>query len=205
MGRQTGDPVFNMAARAKGPVRGRFDGVVSISVNQGYFSDFYRGAEREYAHLVILARDDGDVLASEPPLPPHVLPSIFRPSLDGLSNGFQLSPTTVDGTKRIFGYEKVGPYPVVIGFGVTWHSAMLPWWRNMWGYGLVAGLSSLALLAVSGFAIRRIALEGRATVRWRRSAALLETEMGATCPHRGAAAPIAEDGGRGPAHRRHRA
>ena len=179
MGRRTGDPVFNMAARAKGPVKDRFDGVVSVSINQGYFSEFYRGTEREYAHLVILAREDGNVLASEPPVPMRVLPSngMFRLALESKSNGFQLHPSMVDGTERIFGYEKVGIYPVVVGFGVTWKSAMLPWWRNMWGYGLVAGLSSLALLAVSGFAIRRIALEGRATVRWRRSAALLETEM----------------------------
>jgi two-component system NtrC family sensor kinase len=179
IGRQTGDPVFNMAARAKGPIDNRFYGVVSVSINQGYFSDFYRGTEREYAHLVILAREDGSVLASEPAVPMRVLPSnaMFRLALASRSNGFQLHPAMVDGTRRIFGYEKVGAYPVVIGFGVSWQSAMLPWWRNMWGYGLVAGLSSLALLAVSGFAIRRIALEGRATVRWRRSAALLEAEM----------------------------
>ena len=54
---------------------------------------------------------------------------------------------------------------------------MYPWWRNMWGYGLVALLSSVALLGVSGFAIRRIALEGAATVRWRRAASRLEAEM----------------------------
>ena len=48
----------------------------------------------------------------------------------------------------------------------------------MWGYGLVALLSSVALLGVSGFAIRRIALEGTATVRWRRAASRLEAEMG---------------------------
>ena len=53
----------------------------------------------------------------------------------------------------------------------------MPWWRNMWGYGIVALLSSLVLLAVSGFAIRRIALEAAATVRWRRAASRLEAEM----------------------------
>ena len=44
--------------------------------------------------------------------------------------------------------------------------------------GLVAALSSLALLGVSGFAIRRIRLEGKATIKWRQSAARLKDEIG---------------------------
>ena len=88
-----------------------------------------------------------------------------------------MRPAVIDGVRRIFGFEKVGGYPVVIGFGITWKSALLPWWRNMWGYGLVAAFASLALLGVSGFAIRQIALEQRASERWRRSAAQLRTEM----------------------------
>ncbi len=179
IGRQVGTPVFNMAARVTGPVKGRFDGVVSISIKQGYFGDFYRETAREFAHLIVLAREDGTILASEPPMPSKFLPPGLRSRFAHLesSNGFQIYPSVADGTKRILAYEKVGDYPVMIGFGIKWQSAMTPWWRNIWGYGLVAGLSSLALLAVSGFAIRRIALEGRATDRWRRSTALLETEM----------------------------
>lgn len=178
-GRQSGKSVFNMAARISGPVPGRFDGVISISIDQRYFRDFYRDAEREYQHLTLLVREDGSVLVSDPEISTAMLPSntLFRLALESRSNGFLIQPSVLDGTKRIFGYEKVGAYPVVIGFGITWDSALAPWWRNMWAYGLVAVLSSLALLGVSGFAIRRIALEGRATGRWRRSAAQLESEM----------------------------
>ena len=179
MGRISGTPIFTMAERAESKVPGRFDGVVAVSIEQSYFKEFYSQAEREYSHLVILARTDGSVLASEPMLPSLVTPprAMFRLKLDAYSRDALVRPAVVDGVRRIFGYEKVGAYPVVIGFGITWQSALLPWWRNMWGYGLVAALSSLALLGVSGFAIRRIALEQRATERWRRSAAQLRTEM----------------------------
>lgn len=179
IGRITGEPVFNIAARAKSPKGNGFDGVVAIAINQAYFSDFYRDTEREYTHLIILSRDDGMVLASEPRLPTSRLApnTFFRLALESRARRLRIHPSVVDGMRRIFGYEKVGEYPVYIGFGVTWDSAMLPWWRNIWGYGLVAGLSSVVLLLVSSFAIRRIALEGRATARWQRTAAQLETEI----------------------------
>ena len=179
MGRLSGTPVFTMAQRVRSKVIGGFDGVVAVAIEQSYFREFYSQAEREYSHLVILARTDGGVLASEPMLPAVVTPprAMFRLKLDALSRDAVIRPGMVDGVRRIFGYERVGAYPVVIGFGITWKSALLPWWRNMWGYGLVAALSSLALLGVSGFAMRQIALEQRASERWRRSAAQLSTEM----------------------------
>ena len=178
LGRRAGEPIFSMASRVRAKVPGAFEGVVAVAIDQAYFDDFYRDIEREYEHLVILARTDGSVLASEPahmgnlPIdPPGELGPGARP------NSFVMRATLINGERRLFGYEKVGTYPVVIGFGVGLGTAMMPWRRNVWTYGLVAALSSLALLGVSGFAIRRIALEGQATRRWRRSAALLETEI----------------------------
>ncbi len=177
-GRRAGGPIFSMASRITGKTPGRFAGIVTIAINQSYFDDFYRAVEREAEHLIVLARDDGGVLASEPTPMGHLPPDVLSDLESGSrSNGFLMRPAVVDGETRLFGYEKVGSYPVVIGFGVSLRTAMMPWRRNMWTYGLVAVLSSLALLGVSGFAIRRIALEGRATRRWRHSAALLKTEM----------------------------
>ncbi len=177
-GERGDEPVFSMASRIEGKDAGRFAGVVHIAIKQSYFDAFYRAIERESEHLIVLARDDGSVLANEPTqmgdLPPDVMAALASGSR---SNGFLMRMSIVDGEKRLFGYEKVGPYPVVIGFGVSLRAAMMPWRRNVLTYGLVAVLSSLALLGVSGFAIRRIALEGRATRRWRHSAALLETEI----------------------------
>ena len=172
-------PVFNVAARLKGPIAEEFYGVIAVAIDKSSFMDFYRDDEHDNDHLVILARQDGGVLASEPvtrlvDLPPDAMLDLAR---ETRANGLTTSLSEMDGVKRIFGFEKVGAYPVVIGFGITASSALAPWWRNMWGYGLVAALSSLALLGVSGVAIRRIVLEGRATVRWRKSAALLKTEM----------------------------
>ena len=180
LGRRTGLPIFNMAERAKGPDASRFNGVVVISVDQAYFGGFYRNIEHQYAQTVILAREDGQVLASQPALDFNELPSTARvpPTASEDRTGVALVRSLrLDGRPLIFGSERVGDYPVVIGFGITWRSAFAPWWRNMIGYGLVAALSSLALLGVSGFAIRRIRLEGRATMSWRRTAALLEKEI----------------------------
>ena len=179
IGKLSGKAVFSIAARASGPNPDIFNGVVSVSIDQRYFTDFYRDTEREYDYLVVLAREDGAVLASEPPNSINRLPSnrLFQLAAESQEKGFLIRPALLDGKTRILGYDRVGAYPVVIAFGIPWASALAPWWRNVWGYSIVAALSSLTLLAVSGFAIRRIALEGKATARWRRSAAQLETEM----------------------------
>ncbi len=178
-GRRTGMAIFNMASRARGPDKNRFYGVVVISIDQAYFVDFYQNIEHQYAQSVVLEREDGSVLASQPPMTSVMMPSSAAlPSREEAEPGAALiQQSMVDGTQHIFGYQKVGAYPVVIGFGISWDSALAPWWRNMKGYGLVAALSSLALLGVSGFAIRRIRLEGKATVSWRETAALLKNEM----------------------------
>ena len=178
-GKMSGRSVFNIAARARGPNPDVFDGTIAVSIDQNYFADFYRDTERDFDHLIVLAREDGAILASEPQASIKTLPAnrLFQLALESRSQGFLIRPSLLDGKVRIFGYERVGAYPLVIGFGIPLEAALAPWWRNMQAYGLVALLSSLTLLGVSGFAIRRVTLEGRATMRWRRSAAQLETEM----------------------------
>ena len=179
-GRQSGEPVFNIAQRIRGANPGHFDGVIVISVKRAYFEDFYRGIERQYDHLVILTREDGSILAREPPDGMATLPAKgpFRLALESPYSFLSVTPVMIDGTKRIFGYEKIGAFPVAIGFGVTWDSVLAAWWRNIIAYGFVAFLSALALLFVSGVAMRHSALEVRATRRWRDTAALLQSEMG---------------------------
>ena len=170
---------FTIAARLKSPVAGRFDGVIAIAIDEAYFMNFYRDNERDYDHVVVLARDDGTVLASEPGRSDrHEMNAVIgHLGLGDAANVFNMRTDRFDDTRWLVGYERVGAYPVVVAFGITARSALAPWWRNMWGFGLVAALSSVALLGVSGFAIRRIMLEGRATMKWRRAAALLESEI----------------------------
>jgi signal transduction histidine kinase/CheY-like chemotaxis protein len=179
VGRQSGQIVFNIAQRTWSADPAVFDGVVTISVKRAYFEQFYHEIEQEFDHLVILTRDDGSVLASEPRNDMESLPANgpFRRALENVSDAMVLTPSIINGTKRIFGYEKIGLYPVVIGFGVTWEAALAPWWRNIVGYGFVAFLSSLALLGVSGIAMRHSVLEEKATRSWRDTAALLQSEM----------------------------
>jgi two-component system NtrC family sensor kinase len=179
VGRESGELVFNIAQRTGGRDPDAFNGVIAISVRRAYFEAFYREIDREYEHLVILTRDDGEVIANEPRnemvrLAPN---GRFRQALERPSDSLVMTPALVDGTKRIFGYQRIGAFPVVIGFGVSWVSALAPWWRNILGYGLVALLSSLSLLFASAIAMRHSILEGKATRRWRDTAALLQGEM----------------------------
>ena len=180
IGRLSHEQVFDIAARLEGPDPGRFMGVIVIAIEQSYFTDFYRENQAANGPVLVLAHEDGRVLASEPPMSRIRLPAaaLFRLAREGRSRGLLLRPTVIDGAQRIVAYEKCGSYPIIVGFGIDWKAALAPWWRNMFGYGLVALLSSLTLLGVAGITLRRIALEGAATVRWRRAASQLEAEMG---------------------------
>lgn len=179
-GLQSHKMVFSLSQRLSAAVPGAFNGTISISVRRSYFEDFYRGIEREFEHVIILTRNDGSILADVPgsgrlALEPK---SAFRRALAAPVTGLYVTPAMIDGAKRILAYERIGDFPVVIGFGVTWKSALMPWWRNIAGYGFVAFLSSLALLFVSAVAMRHSAREVKATRKWRQTADLLQNEMG---------------------------
>ena len=170
-GRQSGQAVFNLAARVAGP-DDAFRGVVAVSVSRAYFETFYRAVEPELDDTVTLVRGDGAILAREPATDLATLPleSGFLAGLRRQGAGRFDATSPVDRVERIVSYRKVGAYPVYVTFGVSRASILAEWRRNVLGYGVVALLSSLALLGVSGLAIRQ---SGRLEV----AAARLQTEM----------------------------
>ena len=178
VGRQSGQGVYNFAARAWSADPATFAGAVAISIDRAYFEAFYRGIEPELDNVVVLIRADGAILARDPPsgmtniMPTAPVIERFRSAPIGTFTDV----SAVDGTRRIFGYRKVEPYPVYVGYGVDVSSALAPWRQNVLGYAGAAGLASLALLGVSTLAIRRSREEGEARRRWQDAAAALEAE-----------------------------
>lgn len=157
VGRQSGQAVFNVAGRVATP-DGSFAGAIAVSVDRRYFDDFYRRVETDPTHSVVLVREDGTILARDPRTSQVTLSrdGAFFTWL-GLGSPERLVAAAAirDGVERTYGFRRVGEYPVFVGYGLTRATALEPWWQNLHVYGLVAALAALALLAVSGLAIRQ--------------------------------------------------
>jgi signal transduction histidine kinase len=178
VGRQSQLPIFNIAGRVRGSDPTAFHGAIAVSVDRPYFEEFYRGIEPDYEITTVLARSDGFILARYPndgrehlgdnsPLLSHAAKSPV---------GLFTSEGSTTPYLRIFGYRKIGDYPVYVGFGISERSALAQWRTDLVSYGVVAALASFALLALSGLAIREQGREREATRRWRDSVLQLQAE-----------------------------
>ena len=176
-GRQSNLPVFNLAAKSYSP-DGSFAGVISVSVDRGYFERFYGSIEPDFDSSVTLARQDGEVLARFPENRVNLLAesSEFRRQMAARDSGLYETTSRSDAVDRMFGFGRVGDYPVFVRFGITREEALAPWRQNLLAFGGIAILASLTLLGVSVFAIRQGQRERLATQRWRDAAAALELQ-----------------------------
>ena len=178
VGRQSGQSVFNVADRVVSP-DGSFQGAIAISVDRSYFEGFYGSVEPELHHNVFLVREDGTYLARVPQTDQAVIPpdAPFMLAVQRGSNmGMFEAKSRIDSVERLLGYVKANPYPVFVAFGVSKQSVLAEWRGHLFIYGVIALLSSLALLGVSGLAIREANRERLASRRWQEAAAQVRAE-----------------------------
>ena len=178
IGRLSGNSIFNLAARMRSGPDGAFTGAIAISVDRKYFERFYRTIDPTIDHSVLLVRNDGYVLASEPVVPFDRLPdtSALRHQITIAPAGSYTMLSQIDHVERIFAYRKVGAYPVFVRFGLSKASALEPWRQTVVNYGLVAFLASAMLIAASLFAGRQMAREQVARRLWEDMAEALKAE-----------------------------
>lgn len=178
VGRQSGQSVFNLADRVPS-ADASFRGAIAISVDRSYFERFYKTIEPERSRSIFLIRGDGAILARDPPTDQRLLSS-DAPLMQAMKlptdSGLYESVSAIDGIARTIGYTKATAYPVYVGFGLSREAALAPWWRNLRAYAITGFLSALALLVVSGLAIREAKRERLATRRWQEATEQLRLE-----------------------------
>ena len=150
-----------------------FDGTIHTAVNPAYFTRFYAEIAPPFQHGAMLMREDGVILARDPPLPPNGAGAQMRLEpgtplmrrIAGMPGGGLMRDVASDGVERDYAFRKVGPYPVYVVFAVP-HPVMLDRWRrNLQIYGAVAAGAALTLLVVSWLALRRAQAEQAALAR----------------------------------------
>jgi PAS domain S-box-containing protein len=172
-GRVSGEPIINVSRR-KSSASGEFDGVIAVAVFLDYFSRFYRNLYPQGEDSVTLARADGTVLVREPPtttgierLSPQ---SGLMRSIAAASTGFYETVSELDKVRRLHAYEKVGPYPLYVSYGVSLSAVRQEWLRNLKVSGMFALLGSIGLAIVTWIALRQARREQSAVESWRTEA-----------------------------------
>jgi two-component system, NtrC family, sensor kinase len=180
MDQQTRLSDFDISRRRSTPDES-FDGVIVISANPGYFANFFSTISRDENFSALLLRDDGSVLVRFPPLPS---PRVFSPETPVMraiaaepDRGLFWGRGGIDGIKRLFGYQRVGGYPLYVAFGIPMQGVLAQWRANLIDYLLFAIPASLGLFCMTLFAVRQLQQQRVATWRWRATARRLNREM----------------------------
>lgn len=149
--RSDGTLVIPLSRRLDGP-DGEFAGVALATLEVGYFNDFYKRFDLDPLGVISLTLDDGTLLARRPFEPRLVNTSIgkgriFTSLLPESDSGAQMFPSVVDGVTRMYGYEKVKAYPLVVICGQSEQSVLAAWYANLWrSAGFVGVLLMVTLL-----------------------------------------------------------
>jgi two-component system NtrC family sensor kinase len=126
-------------------------------------------------------RSDGVVLVRYPNLSGSQVFAPDRPVMRAITaepqRGLFRGKGGTDGIERLFGYQRIGAYPLYIVFGIPTQGVLASWWANLVNYLLFAVPASFGLFCMTLFAVRQLQQQKVATWRWRTTARRLKREM----------------------------
>ncbi|KAA2236208.1 hybrid sensor histidine kinase/response regulator [Salinarimonas soli] len=170
VGRISGESLFRLSRHTQ---EGPEGGVIFVAMDPRYLVEFYRTSTRP-GDSVTMARADGTVLVRDPPVTTGT--EVLSPgsglmrSIAGAPQGVYRTTSELDRIERIHAYERVGPYPIYVSYGLNLTGVLSEWHWNLLAYGLVAALSSIGLVALSLVALRVAMRERRSFGRWQEEA-----------------------------------
>ena len=160
-GRQTGREIVNATIRRSAP-DGAFRGIVAVSMNPGYFRDFYQSLASEEPKLATFAlvRTDGEVIARWPaaadgsmrvPAGSPILAQIARGAASG---SIVVSPAQGRET-RLIAYRRLEGYPLYVTAGFSRAAMLAGWVRYVSLLAAIMGPTTAVLVYVSWLALKK--------------------------------------------------
>ncbi|WP_376959091.1 histidine kinase dimerization/phosphoacceptor domain -containing protein [Azospirillum sp. A26] len=150
-GKIVSEVVFTLSRRMELPGH-RFQGVAQISLLPSYFTDFYRSVLHGSRDVILLMREDGEVLVRNPMIAPQDSAAIGHfPELISAPdrNGIFRAITPSDGVERLLARRKVPDLPVYVVYGTDVASIEAAWRDRVLPYVLTA-FPALGLLGLLG-------------------------------------------------------
>ncbi len=147
--RRDGRLVMALSRRFNHP-DGSFGGAVEAVIDLNTFHDFYRRLDLAAHGTVSFWRDDGTLLAREPPVADALGEGMRTIDLSRLQafraqSGVFTMRGKIDGESRIYAYQHLERAPLILFYGVATRDALAGWWtRTLTHIGLVALFLALA-------------------------------------------------------------
>lgn len=110
---------------------GDFAGIVAGFLRSEYFENRFQSLGLESSGVALLARNDGIVLMREPNMANYAGRDLSRTELfqtikkQGV--GTTVGTSALDGTRRLYSFERVGTLPLIVSIGLSVDSIMAPW------------------------------------------------------------------------------
>ncbi|WP_247893260.1 sensor histidine kinase [Azospirillum endophyticum] len=184
-GKMRSEIFFTISRRMELPDH-RFQGVAQISLRPGYFADFYRTVLHGSHDVILLMREDGEVLVRNPlSAPPdridigHFPELITAPEKDGVFRAV----TPLDGVERMMTRRKIPNLPIYVLYGTDVASIEKAWRDRVLPYALFAIPAFGLLCVLGGIALRRSRQAAAAQEALRRANAALEGRIAERTRH----------------------
>lgn len=179
----TGRGVINFA-RAISSASGERIGTILAQVDSERFEQIYTLLDMGHGGSVTLLQRDGTMLVRGPALPWGIGRSfrstpLFTERLPVAERGGFQSLSPVDGIDRLYGYDSVPGFPLVIITGMDLSDALAAWYGRLWTALAFFGLISLSLALLA----RRLAREATRKARLIDQLAASEARAGASADY----------------------
>ncbi|WP_299867990.1 hybrid sensor histidine kinase/response regulator [Zoogloea sp.] len=189
LGRASGKWSIQMTRRINKP-DGRFGGVVVISVDPFYFSEFYSSVDLGEGGVVSLFGRDGIIRARRSGDNLEVGQDVSGGALmryweEGLFSGSYLFASKTDGVRRFYSYRALKEYPLAVAVGVREDVALADFWARRTAYLAYAVGMSLVVMVFGGLALHLL------NRQYRIAAALRESQLRAEEANRAKSAFLA--------------
>jgi signal transduction histidine kinase len=178
-GRALREDTFSVARR-RSSATGDFDGLIVVSVSPSYYTKFWQQVAIQNGAFGGMVRNDGAIVAREPPVSEDMLPlGVANPLMKAITkcnSGLNRDVVPLDGTERIYAIRQVPGFPVYVAYGLSVSTILNLWHDHLLTYIEFAGAATLALALVGMVALRKAQHEHFVLHQWRRTARQLDTE-----------------------------
>lgn len=172
LGRVSGKWSIQLTRRINKP-DGSFGGVVVVSMDPHYFSEFYRGVDLGQSGVVSLVGRDGIVRARRAGDNDEVGQDLTGAPLMRLgeqaASGHYNYASKADGVRRFYSYRVFQEYPLLVAVGVGEDEALQEFHQRRLGYMAYAGVMSLMVVVFGALAIRMLDRQYRISLALRES------------------------------------
>ncbi|MGF6667155.1 sensor domain-containing diguanylate cyclase [Pseudomonas monsensis] len=130
--RTTGDMIIPVSRRINA-ADGSFAGIALATIPVTYFQSFFERLDVDDKGVILLALNNGDLLARRPTLKELKTTNlskgeIFSVYLPRNDSGTAVIKSIVDGVERVYAYRRLSKTPIVAAAGVSFEHVLAPWW-----------------------------------------------------------------------------